>query len=174
LVLEREEHARARGAAPLAELAGYGATNEAHHPTAPSPDGEGGRRAISLALADAGVDRREVTHINAHGTATQVNDLAEAVAIRGAFGAHADAIAVTSTKSATGHLLGAAGAVEAIATVAALRDGLVAPTQNLVIRDPAIDLDVVTEAPRRVDPSVACSHSFGFGGHNAVLVLRRF
>lgn len=172
LVLERAGHAAARGARALVELAGYGASNDAYHPTAPHPDGDGAVRAVIAALADAAVSPGEVAHINAHGTSTPINDRTEAAAIRTAYGPYADRIAVTSTKSAIGHLVGAAGAVEAIATIAAMRSGLVAPTLNVDNPDPACALDLVTEKPRQLDIPVACSHSFGFGGHNAVLVFR--
>lgn len=172
LVLERATHAAARGVEVLAELAGYGASNDAHHATAPHPDADGAVRAIEVALADADISPGDVTHINAHGTSTPANDRIEAKAIRTAYGSHADRIAVTSTKSAIGHLVGAAGAVEAIATVAAVRAGLIPPSLNLDHLDPDCPLDVVTGAPRRLAVPIACSHSFGFGGHNAVLVFR--
>jgi 3-oxoacyl-[acyl-carrier-protein] synthase II len=173
LVLERASHARARGATVRAELAGYGATNDAHHVTRPDPEGAGAVRAIRLALADAGVGPGDVAHVNAHGTSTAANDHAEAKAIRAAFGGHADRVAVTSTKSFVGHLLGAAGAVEAIATVTAMADALVPPTVNVDELDPGCEIDLVTDKPRPLDVDVACSNSFGFGGHNAVLVFRR-
>jgi beta-ketoacyl-acyl-carrier-protein synthase II len=172
LVLERATHAAARGVEPLAELAGYASTNDAYHPNAPRPDAEGAVRAIQVALADAGATPAEVSHINAHGTSTPANDRIEATAIRTAYGSDADRIAVTSTKSAIGHLVGAAGAVEAIATIEAMRASLVPPTLNLDHLDPDCPLDVVTGTPRRLDIPLACSHSFGFGGHNAVLVFR--
>ncbi len=172
LVLEHESHARARGATILAELAGYGPSNDAHHPTQPEPDGTGASRALELALADAGVARDEVDHVNAHGTSTPPNDLAEGRALRKVFGDHTDEIAVTSTKSAVGHLLGAAGGVEAVATVMAMVEGVIPPSQNLDRQDPEIALDVVTGEPRKVAIGAACSNSFGFGGHNAVLVFR--
>ncbi|MPZ86475.1 MAG: beta-ketoacyl-ACP synthase II [Nitriliruptorales bacterium] len=172
VVLERAEHADARGARVLGELAGYGLTNDAYHPTQPSPDGTGASRALHLALADAGVDADEVDHINAHGTSTPPNDAAEARAIRAVFGSHTDEIAVTSTKSAIGHLLGAAGGVEAVATILAINQGLVPPSLNLDNQDSACDLDVVSRDPRKVSIRAACSNSFGFGGHNAVLVFR--
>lgn len=173
LVLERAAHAAARGAPPLAVLAGYGTTNDAYHPARPRPDGAGSVRAVRLALADAGVDQADVGHLNAHGTATVANDAAEAAAVRTVFGAHTDRVAVTSVKSAVGHLLGAAGGVEAVATVRTLEAGLVPPTQNLDHRDPACELDVVQGAPRGHAARVAASTSFGFGGHNAVLVFAR-
>lgn len=171
LVVERAGHAAARGARPLATLAGYGVTNDAYHPSQPSPGGRGAISALRLALADADLDAGDVDHINAHGTSTPRNDAAESAAIRSVFGARTDEIAVTSTKSAIGHLLGAAGGVEAVATVEALRHAVVPPTQNLEERDPACHLDVVHDAPRTTRLAVALSNSFGFGGHNAVLVL---
>lgn len=172
IVLERAQHAEMRGARVLAELAGYGLSNDAYHPTQPSPEGTGAARAVRLALADAGVEEDEVDHINAHGTSTPPNDAAEARAIRTVFGARTDEIAVTSTKSAIGHLLGAAGGVEAVATVMAINQGLVPPSLNLDHQDPKCDLDVVSGGPRKVSIRAACSNSFGFGGHNAVLVFR--
>lgn len=172
LVLERAAHARARGVEPLAELAGYGASNDAYHPTAPHPDADGAVRAIRLALADADASTADIAHINAHGTSTPANDRTEAAAIRTAYGPYAADIAVTSTKSAIGHLVGAAGAVEAIATVAAVRSGLVPPSLNLDHPDPDCPLDVVVDRPRRLSIPLASSHSFGFGGHNAVLIFR--
>jgi 3-oxoacyl-[acyl-carrier-protein] synthase II len=172
LVLERLSHAEARGATVYAQVAGYGASNDAYHPTQPSPDGSGAARAIRLALEDAGITPEDVDHVNAHGTSTPVNDAAETKAIRTVFGEHADNLAITSTKSAIGHLLGGAGGVEAVATIMAMRDEIVPPSQNLDVRDPACDLDVVTGEPRKLPIRAAVSNSFGFGGHNAVLVLR--
>jgi 3-oxoacyl-[acyl-carrier-protein] synthase II len=172
LVLERAEHAAARGATVLAELAGYAATNDAHHVTQPAPEGAGAARALRLALADAQVAPDEVDHVNAHGTSTPPGDPAESRAIRTVFGDHADDLAVTSTKSAVGHLLGAAGGIEAVATVLAITDGVVPPSLNLDHQDPACDLDVVSGEARKVAIRAACSNSFGFGGHNAVLVFR--
>jgi 3-oxoacyl-[acyl-carrier-protein] synthase II len=172
LVLERAEHAAARGATVLAELSGYGISNDAHHAAQPAPEGEGAVRALRLALADAGVERNEVDHVNAHGTSTQANDAAEAAALRTVFGDATDGIAVTSTKSAIGHLLGGAGGIEAVATVLAVADSVVPATLNLDELDPACRLDVVTGDPRKVAIRVALSNSFGFGGHNACLVFR--
>lgn len=173
LVLERADHAAARGAVPLARLAGYGVTNDAHHAAQPAPGGEGAARALRAALDDAGLTTRDVDHVNAHGTATPANDAAEAAAMRAVLGAHTDAVAVTATKSAIGHLLGAAGGVEAVVTVRALQHGVVPPTQNLDRRDPACDLDVVAGAPRSRPLRTALSNSFGFGGHNCVLAFTR-
>lgn len=172
LVLERADHAAARGATPLAVLAGYAATNDAYHPARPAPDGRGAVRALALALADADTGVDDVDHLNAHATSTVANDRAEAAAVQEVFGAHADRVAVTSTKSAVGHLLGAAGGVEAVATVQALVHGLVPPSQNLERQDPACALDVVAPRARRTTLRVAISSSFGFGGHNAGLVFR--
>jgi 3-oxoacyl-[acyl-carrier-protein] synthase II len=172
LVLERRDHAEGRGATILAELAGYGVSNDAHHATQPSPGGGGAARAVRLALTDADLAPADIGHINAHGTSTPPNDPAEASAIRAVFGPATDDIAVTSSKSAIGHLLGAAGGIEAVITVLALRDGMVHPSQNLDRRDPACDIDVVTDEPRKVAMDAALSSSFGFGGHNAVLAFR--
>jgi 3-oxoacyl-[acyl-carrier-protein] synthase II len=168
LVLEREPDARARNARVLARLAGYGASADAYHVTAPDPDGTNVRRALRTALADADVTPGEVDHVNAHGTSTPLNDAAEARALRDVIGTGA---AVTSVKGVVGHALGAAGAIEAVCTVLSLRDGVVPPTANLDSQDPAIDLDVVAKSPRRQRVDVAVSDSFGFGGQNAVLVF---
>ena len=176
LVLEDGEAARARGARILAVARGYGATADAHHVTAPHPTGEGAAAAITRALEDAGVAPEEVVYVNAHGTSTQLNDRAETIALKTALGAHAYAIPVSSTKSAIGHLLGAGGAVEAIATILALRARLIPPTLGWAERDPELDLDYVPDRARPLDPGdgrrlIAISNSFGFGGHNAVLCL---
>jgi len=176
LVLEDAERARERGATVLGELIGYGATSDAHHITAPHPDGEGAARAIVRALDDAGLHPADVDYLNAHGTSTPLNDRAETLAIKRALGPRAHEVPVSSTKSAIGHLLGAAGAVEAVATVLALRDRIAPPTLNLEEPDPELDLDYVPLHARPLDVNgrapVALSNSFGFGGHNAVLVLR--
>lgn len=172
LVLETLEHARARGAEPLALLSGYGASNDAHHPTSPHPEGDGASRALELCLADAELSPGDIGHVNAHGTSTPTNDPSEAAALRRVFGDHADDLALSSTKSAIGHLLGAAGGVEAVATVRALTDGLIPPTLNLDEQDPDCPVDVVTGAPRRRELRAALSESFGFGGHNGVLAFR--
>ncbi|MFL6143067.1 MAG: beta-ketoacyl-[acyl-carrier-protein] synthase family protein [Labedaea sp.] len=168
LVLERMEHAVARKARVRARLAGYGASADAHHATAPDPTGDGVAQAIRMALHDADFEPREVDHVNAHGTSTPLNDVTEAKALRRVFG---DGASVTSTKGVTGHSLGASGAIEAACTVLAIEHGTVPPTANLERQDPAIDLDVVAGAPRAQRISVAVSNSFGFGGQNAVLVL---
>ena len=171
LVLERAADARARGAVPLAILAGAGASADAHHQTAPPEDGGGAVLAITRALADAEMTPADVQHVNAHGTSTPLNDAAEARALRAALGSALDGVAVTSTKGVTGHMLGAAGAAEAAFSVLALRDGVVPPTANLEVQDPAIDLDVVAGAARRGPLRCVLSDSFGFGGQNAVLVM---
>jgi 3-oxoacyl-[acyl-carrier-protein] synthase II len=176
LVLEDGERARARGATVLATVRGVGQTSDAHHLTAPRADGAGAAAAIGAALADAGISAAEVDYVNAHGTSTPLNDRSETVAIKAALGRRAHDVPVSSTKSAIGHLLGAAGAVEAIATIASLRAGVVAPTLGLEQPDAELDLDYVPgrarplELPRDRRP-IGISNSFGFGGHNAVLVL---
>lgn len=173
LVLEDYDHAVARGAKIYAEILGYGATSDAYHMTAPRPDGEGAIWAMRIALEDAGIDPRKVGYINAHGTSTQLNDAMETAAIREVFGDHADDLLVSSTKSMTGHLLGAAGAVEAIASVLALRDGYVPPTINYEVPDPECNLDYVPNAGRDADIKYVLSNSFAFGGHNASLLFGR-
>jgi 3-oxoacyl-[acyl-carrier-protein] synthase II len=173
LVLETLEHARARGAAPEIEIAGYGATCDAHHLTQPEPDGAGAATSMQLALADAGLAPADVDYVNAHGTGTELNDAIETQAIKRVFGAAAGRIAVSSTKSMTGHLLGAAGAVEAAYTALAIRHGVVPPTVNLDRADPACDLDYVPHAARSMAVRAALSNSFGFGGTNACLAVRR-
>ncbi len=171
LILEELEHAKARGAHIYAELVGYGATADAYHMTAPAPDGNGGRRAMLLALAQAGLAPADIGYINAHGTSTQLGDAAETGAIKAVFGA--DVPPVSSTKSMTGHLLGGAGALEAVACVLAIENGILPPTINYVDPDPACDLDYVPNVARTADVPAALSNSFGFGGHNACLVFAR-
>jgi 3-oxoacyl-[acyl-carrier-protein] synthase II len=171
LVVESAEHAASRGARALAVLAGCGASADAHHATAPPEDGGGAILAIQRAVDDAGIDPTTVGHLNAHGTSTPLNDVAESRALRAVFGDHTDRIAVTSTKGVTGHLLGAAGAVEAAFAIQALREGLVPPTANLTTQDPEIQLDVVAGEPRPVALEAVLSTSMGFGGQNAALVL---
>jgi 3-oxoacyl-[acyl-carrier-protein] synthase II len=175
LVLEAEGAARGRGAEPLAVLAGYGATADAHHITAPEPSGDGAARAMRAALADAGRVPADVDYVNAHGTSTPLNDRSETAAIKGALGARAAQVPVSSTKSAIGHLLGAAGAVEAVATALALQRGIVPPTVGWEEREDDLDLDYVPDGGRKLSRNgrapVALSNSFGFGGHNAVLCL---
>ncbi|HEY8394930.1 MAG TPA: beta-ketoacyl-ACP synthase II [Thermaerobacter sp.] len=174
LILETLDHARRRGAPVYAEIVGYATTADAHHITQPAPGGEGGARAMQAAMADAGIRPEQVDYINAHGTSTPQGDVAETQAIKRVFGEHAYRLAVSSTKSMTGHLLGAAGAVETILTALALRDGVLPPTINLEEPDPECDLDYVPNRARRRPITYALSNSFGFGGQNACLVLRRY
>jgi 3-oxoacyl-[acyl-carrier-protein] synthase II len=173
LVLEALEYARARGARILAHVLGYGATADAAHIVQPTEDAEGAQRCMRLALADADLSPADVDHINPHATSTPVGDVAEAQAIRGVFGHHADQIAVSATKSMTGHLLGAAGGVEALLCVRVLETGVMPPTINLDRPDPACDLDHVANRARRQQTRVAMSNSFGFGGTNATLIFGR-
>ncbi|HLM87094.1 MAG TPA: beta-ketoacyl-ACP synthase II [Solirubrobacteraceae bacterium] len=176
LVLERADAAKARGARVLGTIRGYGASSDAHHLTAPRADGAGQAAAMTAALADAGVSAEQIDYVNAHGTSTPLNDRAETQALKLALGEHAGRIPVSSTKSAIGHLLGAAGAVEAVATLLALRDRIAPPTLGLEQPDEGLDLDYVPGAARPLDtngkrPVLGLSNSFGFGGHNAVLCL---
>lgn len=173
LVVESMEHARRRGARILAILAGYGQTSDAHHRTAPDPEGSGAARAIRDAMTMAAVAPDEVDYVNAHGTSTLANDVMETIAIKRALGdADAHRVAISSTKSMTGHLIGAAGGVEAIATILAIRSGVVPPTLNLDHPDPECDLDYVPRVARRRQVKVALSNTFGFGGHNATLLFK--
>jgi 3-oxoacyl-[acyl-carrier-protein] synthase II len=174
LVLESLEHAAQRGARVYAEFVGYGASCDGFHITAPCEDGKGAALAMEAALADAGLQPEEIEYINAHGTSTDLNDPMETRAIRSVFGAWADRIPVSSTKSMVGHLMGAAGAVEAIACVKTLETGWIHPTINYETPDPACDLDYVPNVAREGRPTIALSNSFGFGGHNATLVFRRW
>lgn len=171
LVLEEYEHALKRGAKIYAMLSGYGANCDAYHITAPRPDGSGAARCIKLAMEDAGIDAADVDYINAHGTSTKLNDSGETNAIKTVFGEDAKRLMVSSTKSMTGHLLGASGAVEAVITAMAVKEGFVPPTVNYRVPDPECDLDVVPCKGRKADIRYAFSDSFGFGGHNAVLVF---
>ncbi|OGK96645.1 MAG: beta-ketoacyl-[acyl-carrier-protein] synthase II [Candidatus Rokubacteria bacterium RIFCSPHIGHO2_02_FULL_69_13] len=174
LILEALEHAQRRDARIYAEIIGYGMTGDAHHMTAPDPTGDGAARAISAALTDARLDASAVGYINAHGTSTEYNDKFETLAIKRVFGDHAYRLAVSSTKSMTGHLLGAAGGIEAIATVLALHHGLLPPTINYEVPDPACDLDYVPNQARKQDVEFALSNAFGFGGTNATLAFRKY
>ena len=174
VVLEELERARVRGATILAEVVGYGANEDAFHITAPAPGGEGAMRCIRQALADAGLAPEDVDYINAHGTSTQYNDASETEAIKRVFGEHAARLAVSSTKSMTGHTLGAAGGIEAVYTALALARGIVPPTINYEEPDPACDLDYVPNVARPSAPRVALSNSFGFGGANVCLAFRRW
>ena len=175
LVLEAEEHARARGARIHAELCGAGVTADAHHIAAPDPVGAGAARAMRAALEDGDLKPRDVVHLNAHATSTPVGDVAEVAAIRLALGEATDGVAVSGTKSMTGHLLGAAGALESILTVLAIRDRVAPPTRNLTDKDPAVELDVVAGSPRKLPENgelVGVNNAFGFGGHNVALAFR--
>lgn len=174
LVLENLEHALARGAPIIAEVAGYGATSDAYHITQPLENGDGAGRAMIKALKKAGVKPSDVSYINAHGTSTPLNDKCETIAIKNVFGEHARRIPISSTKSMTGHLLGAAGAIEAVFTILSIKDGIIPPTINLTNPDPDCDLDYVPNQARKARVDVAMSNTFGFGGHNSVLVFKRY
>ncbi|HEX9917129.1 MAG TPA: beta-ketoacyl-ACP synthase II [candidate division Zixibacteria bacterium] len=174
LILESLEHAQKRGAKIYAEIAGVGMSADAYHITAPSPGGEGAVRSMQAAIQDAGVSPQEVGYINSHGTATDLGDISETVAIKKVFGEHAKKIAINSTKSMTGHLLGAAGAVELIVGIKSMSEGVIHPTINLEFPDPECDLDYVPNLKREKEINVFLSNSFGFGGHNVTLVVRKF
>ena len=174
LVLEAEEHARARGANILAELAGYGATSDAFHITQPGEHGEGAARAMTTALEKAGLAPDDIQYLNAHGTSTPLNDKLETVAIKRAFGDYAYSLPISSSKSMTGHLMGAAGAIEAIVSVLVIQNGVIPPTVNYEVPDPDCDLDYVPNVARSVTVDAVMSNSLGFGGHNASLVFRRY
>lgn len=174
LLLEELEHALRRGASIFAEFLGYGVTCDAYHMTAPLPDGSGGAKAMAMALEDGGVSPEQVGYINAHGTSTRLNDAGETAAIQAVFGAHAQHLAVSSTKSMTGHMLGAAGAVEAIFTAMALKDGFLPATIGYAVPDPECDLDVVPGQGRQADIRYAMSNSLGFGGHNGSILLKKW
>jgi 3-oxoacyl-[acyl-carrier-protein] synthase II len=173
LVLEEYEHAKARGARIYCELAGFGASSDAYHMTAPAEDGEGAARCMSAALRDAGLNADQVGYLNAHGTSTPLGDLAETLAMKRALGDHAYRTLVSSTKSMTGHLLGAAGGVEAVFSILALYHGIVPPTINLDEPGEGCDLDYVPNVAREAKIEVAMSNGFGFGGTNGTLVFRR-
>ena len=174
LVLEEYSHAVARGAKIYAELVGYGATCDAYHMTAPAEGGEGGARAMAIALADGGVSPDEVDYINAHGTSTHLNDSGETAAVKTVFGAHAKELMMSSTKSMTGHMLGAAGAVEAIFSALALKDGFAPATIHYQVPDPECDLDIVPNEGREANLRYVMSNSLGFGGHNASILLKKW
>lgn len=174
LVIESLEHAQARGANILAEIVGYGQTTDAYHITAPSKGGTGAARAIRMALADAQLNPEDVDYISAHGTATPLNDLSETLAIKTALGDAAYQTAVSSTKSMTGHIMGATGAIEMVFCALAIRDGILPPTINYETPDPDCDLDCVPNKAREATVNVCLNHAFGFGGHNAVLALKKF
>jgi len=174
LILEELESAKRRGATIYGEVVGYGMTGDAYHMTAPAPEGEGAARAMAMALADAGMAPEEIDYINAHGTSTLYNDVNETTAIRRVFGDHAEKLAISSTKSMMGHLLGAAGAVEAIACLLTMQHSLIPPTINLEQPGEGCDLDYVPNVARPATVNACMSNSFGFGGHNAVLVFRRY
>ncbi len=171
-MLEEYEHAQARGAQIYAELVGFGMSGDAHHITSPPEDGEGARLAMTAAIRDAEINVEAVDYINAHATSTELGDRAETIAIKRALGEHARKVAVSSTKSMTGHLLGAAGVVEAIFSILAIRDGVLPPTINLENPDPECDLDYVPGSARQAPVRIALSNSFGFGGTNGSLIFR--
>lgn len=174
VVLEELEHALARGAKIYGEIIGYGATGDAYHITAPAPGGEGGARAMKMAIHDAGLKPEEIDYVNAHGTSTEYNDKYETLAIKEVFGDHAYKLAISSTKSMTGHLLGAAGGVEAIFTLLAMKDSMIPPTINYETPDPECDLDYVPNKARSQEIKAAMSNSLGFGGHNATIVFKKY
>lgn len=174
LVLEELEHAKARGAHIYAEIVGYGATGDAYHITSPSPEGDAAAKAMQFAFEEGGLTAKDVDYINAHGTSTPINERYETIAIKKALGEHAAKVAVSSTKSMTGHMLGAAGAVEAIITALSLENGVIPQTLGYKVPDEDCDLDCVPEGPRKADIQVALSNSLGFGGHNATLCLKKY
>lgn len=174
VILEELEHALSRGAKIYAEIVGYGATGDAYHITAPAPGGEGGARAMKMAIEDAGLRPEDIDYINAHGTSTEYNDKFETMAVKDVFREHAYKVAMSSTKSMTGHLLGAAGAVEAIITVRAIQESILPPTMNYETPDPECDLDYVVNAARPKEINAAMSNSLGFGGHNATIVFKKY
>lgn len=175
VILEELEHAKARGAKIYGELVGYGVSADAHHLSAPSPDGSGPARAMKMAMKHGGLNPEDIDYVNAHGTSTPLGDVSETVAIKLAFGEHASSkLVVSSTKSMTGHLLGAAGGIELLACLMSIRDNVVAPTINLENPDPQCDLDYCANQARELPVNAALSNSFGFGGHNATLLVKRF
>jgi 3-oxoacyl-[acyl-carrier-protein] synthase II len=174
LVLEELEHAKKRGARIYCEVAGYGNTADANHVTAPAPEGEGAARCMKMALRNAGLNPEDISYINAHGTSTPLGDIAETQAIKTVFGPHARKLAVSSTKGATGHMLGAAGAVEMVVCTKALQTGTVPPTINYAVPDPECDLDYVPNTARQMKVEAVLNNSFGFGGHNASILAKKF
>ena len=174
ILLEELEHAKKRGAKIYAEIVGYGATSDAYHITSPAPDGEGGARAMMNAMKDAGVNPEDVTYINAHGTATPLNDKYETIAVKTAFGEASKKVMVSSTKGHTGHLLGAAGGVEAVACIKAIETGIVPPTIGYKVKDEECDLDIVPNVARKADVKYAMSNSLGFGGHNSSILFKKY
>jgi 3-oxoacyl-(acyl-carrier-protein) synthase len=174
LVLEELEHAKKRGARIYCEVVGYGNTADANHVTAPSPGGEGAARCMKKALRHAGLNPEAVSYINAHGTSTPQGDIAETLAIKTVFGAHARTLTVSSTKGATGHMLGAAGAVEMIVCTKAIQTGIVPPTINYEVPDPDCDLDYAPNTARQMTVNAVLNNSFGFGGHNASILAKKF
>lgn len=173
LVLEEEEHALNRGAKIYGEIVGYGCTNDAYDVVAPDPEGEGAARSIQKAIDSAGIDIKEIGYINAHGTSTMFNDKMETLAIKKVFGEYSKNIPISSTKSMTGHLLGASGAIEAVASIMALKEGFLPPTINYSSNDPQCDLDYIPNVGRETTAKYALSNAFGFGGHNSTLIFKR-
>jgi 3-oxoacyl-[acyl-carrier-protein] synthase II len=174
LVMETLEHALKRGADIIAEVVGYGMTGDAYHLTSPAPEGEGAKRSMMMAMRDAGLKPEDIDYINAHGTSTDLNDKFETMAIKSAFGEHAYKLAISSNKSMIGHLLGAAGGVEAVATALTLKHQIIPPTINYEHPDPECDLDYVPNEARKAVVRAALSNSLGFGGHNATIALKRY
>ena len=174
LILESLDHAQARGARIYGEIVGVGVSDDAYHQVAPDPTGQGPARCMLNAIADAGIKPEEIDYVNAHGTSTQLNDAAETRALKLALGEHAYKVPISSTKSMIGHLLGAAGAVEAIAVLLSMNRGMIHPTINYQTPDPDCDLDYVPNQARRVDVEIAISNGFGFGGQNATAVFKKF
>ena len=174
IMLEELEHAKKRGAKIYAEMVGYGATSDSFHITSPAPNGEGGARAMTNAIQDAGISPEDITYINAHGTSTHLNDAGETAAVKTAFGEASKTVMMSSTKGNTGHLLGAAGGVEAIACIKAIETGMVPPTINYKVKDEECDLDIIPNEPRKVDVKYAMSNSLGFGGHNGSIIFKKY
>jgi 3-oxoacyl-(acyl-carrier-protein) synthase len=174
LILEEMEHAKKRGAKIYGEIIGYGATGDAFHITSPAPDGDGGARAMNMALRHAGITPEDIDYINAHGTSTELNDKFETMAIKKVFGEHAYKVAVSSTKGTTGHALGAAGGLESIACIKAIETGIIPPTINYETPDPLCDLDITPNKAVKRDVRIALNTNLGFGGYNGVVIYKRF